>query len=194
MQSGSIDIQLASPTSFDEVNVDGTFTAGGSLSVSLVHSFSPLPGNSFDILDWSTLSGKFSTVQLPNLTAPLGWDLSDLYIAGIITATNFLPGDINRDGHTNVADIPAMMAALASLTGYQSANGLDNSQLLQIADLSGDSSFTNADIQELINLLANGGGSGNGSLTAVPEPASLVLLALGCVTILCRRYFGRASR
>jgi hypothetical protein len=39
--------------------------------------------------------------------------------------------------------------------------------------------FTNADIQALIHLSANGLGSGGGSVMALPEPATLVLASLG---------------
>ena len=37
----------------------------GTLKVSLIGGFSPTLGDSFDILDWGTLSGTFSTLQLP---------------------------------------------------------------------------------------------------------------------------------
>jgi hypothetical protein len=52
----------------------------------------------------------------------------------------------------------------------------------KLGDLNGDGQVTNADLQGLITLLANGGGSG--SLTAVPEPTSSVLMALAGVIIL----------
>ena len=141
---------------------------------------------SFDILDWTSVSGKFSSLQLPALTAPAGWSTTQLYTTGALIATLFVPGDVNRDGQVNVADIPAMMTALANLTAYQSTSSLTNPQLLLVADLTGDNLVTNSDIQGLSNLLANGGGSGSGSLTAVPEPASLVLLALGGAVALAR--------
>jgi hypothetical protein len=65
------------------------------------------------------------------------------------SATN---GDINRDGQRTVADVSALMGALADLSAYQSANP----DLLAVADTTGDNMVTNADIQGLINLLANG--------------------------------------
>src|SRR5262245_61876322 len=73
----------------------------------------------------------------------------------------------------------SFVSALADLNGYQATHGpgggaLSDPQLLQIADLTDDDLVTNADIQGLINLLANGGGSGGGSLTAVPEPSSFL--------------------
>ena len=83
------------------------------------------------------------------------------------------------DGQVSVADISAMMAALADLAGYETSHGLSDSQLLAIADLNGDSHVTNADIQGLINYLAGGRGGGSGSVAAIPEPSGLILLALG---------------
>ena len=85
-----------------------------------------------------------------------------------------LPGDFNNDGHVNGADIQAMLAALVDRNGYQSSRGISNADLLAIGDINGDGVVNNADLQALLNLLKSGGGSA----AAVPEPASIVLLAL----------------
>jgi hypothetical protein len=98
-------------------------------------------------------------------------------------------GDVNRDGKVTVADISALMTALADLSGYQPTNHLSLQQLLDVADLNGDGKVNNADIQALISLVANniasgiGGGSGsdNSVRTAVPEPTSFALLLIGAV-------------
>jgi hypothetical protein len=69
-----------------------------------------------------------------------------------------------------------MLMALTDLQAYQAGHiNLSVSDLLKIGDLNGDGSLSNADIQPLLNLLAAGGDS---SLGGVPEPASLILLAL----------------
>jgi hypothetical protein len=63
--------------------------------------------------------------------------------------------------------------------------------MLDLADLSNDSVVNNFDVQAMINFLANGGGSapGGGSLSAVPEPGSIVLagLALPALAYALRR-------
>jgi hypothetical protein len=153
----------------------------------------------FDILDWGPItSGKFSMLELPALGAPLGWSISQLYSMGVLTATLYVPGDFDRDGVATVADIPAMMSALSNLSGYQSSHGLSGPQLLSIGDLNGTSSVTNADIQALINFLANnriviGGGSATSELVPVPEPATCALMAVGAVMLLRVRRAGGSA-
>ena len=47
--------------------------------------------------------------------------------------------------------------------------------------------INNADVQALINLVANNGLAAAVRLTAVPEPASIVLLGIGALAIAFRR-------
>ena len=185
-----ISLQLsgtAPGTQFDQLHVQGQLNLSGSLQVSLVNGFTPVAGNSFDILDWGTLIGQFSTLQLPSLTAPLDWDVSHLYTTGVITAIPFLAGDVNRDGHVNVADVSALMAALADLGSYQSTFSLTNRELLEVADINGNGKIDNTDLQALITLIANNTASGGGQLTAVPEPATLILCVMGFGVLAVRR-------
>ena len=65
--------------------------------------------------------------------------------------------DFNNDGAITVADLPPMLSAMSNLDS--------------------DSMVTNTDMQGLINMLANGGGSA--SLAAVPEPPGIGLLLAG---------------
>ena len=78
---------------------------------------------------------------------------------------------------------------MADLSGYDASHSLTNQQLLDVADINGDKNVTNADLERLICLLANGGGnpSGGATITAVPEPASIVLLVVAGFALAVRR-------
>jgi hypothetical protein len=85
MQSGAIEIELASTTNFDKLIVDGSLTAGGALNVSLQSPYSPAVGDSFDVLDWGSQSGAFAAVNLPPLDPGLSWSTAQLYSDGILS-------------------------------------------------------------------------------------------------------------
>jgi hypothetical protein len=107
-----------------------------------------------------------------------------------VVVTALVPGDFNRDGQVNDADIQTMMTALVDLSDYKTSQQLSDSQFMLIGDLNGDTHVNNTDLQALISLVANstlpGAGSfaGNGELAAVPEPASSSLMALESLAML----------
>ncbi|GAA4439439.1 hypothetical protein GCM10023091_21580 [Ravibacter arvi] len=70
-------------TGYDQVKT-GTFTAGGSLSVSLINGFTPALGDAFILVDASAITGTFSTLDLPDIT-PRVWETS--YENGNFTIT-----------------------------------------------------------------------------------------------------------
>jgi hypothetical protein len=84
-----------------------------------------------------------------------------------------LPGDFNQDGVVNAQDIPAAEAALVNLPAYEKQYNMSPYDMNLIGDVNGDGQVTNADLQALIT------GLKNGTLNAVPEPASFLLLGLG---------------
>jgi len=143
---------------------------------------------------------SFSNVKLTGTSQMQLWyganiDLSGLTVTGTteslygltnLTSTGvpLLPGDFNRDGSVNAADIPAMMSALSDLSTYKATYGLSDSQFEVIADLNNDFVFNNADVQAFLTLLQ----TGLGSTSSVPEPGTFVLLAAGSgLILLCRR-------
>jgi hypothetical protein len=94
-----------------------------------------------------------------------------------------LKGDLNLDGNVDALDLPAMLRALSDLQKYEADSQFGVEELSEVADINGDGVVTNADIQSLIGLLASGG---NGSLSSVPEPGSLILAAIGGVALVFR--------
>ena len=105
-------------------------------------------------------------------------------ISGTAAVTvSYLKGDVNIDGARTPADVAAMMNALVDLPTFQSSNGLSAGNLTAILDVNGDGAITNADVQSLISLIANGGGGGGGgggianetvAVTAAPVVAPAV--------------------
>jgi autotransporter-associated beta strand protein len=70
----------------DRIAGNGAITYGGTLTVvasgaALVH------GDAFNLFDGSSLTGSFTTINLPTLGANLAWDLSKLASEGIIRVT-----------------------------------------------------------------------------------------------------------
>jgi hypothetical protein len=59
----------------------------GTLTVLLINGFSPVLNDTFNILDWGSLSGTFGTVSLPSLSEGLEWDQSQLYTHGKLVVT-----------------------------------------------------------------------------------------------------------
>jgi hypothetical protein len=69
--SGSLDIKLSGTTAgsqYDQLSVTGNVSLGGTLTVSLVNSFVPSAGNSFQIITFmGALTGDFTTKNFPTL-------------------------------------------------------------------------------------------------------------------------------
>jgi len=94
----------------------------------------------------------------------------------------------------DVADIQALMSALADLDAYRTLHpNLTDQDFLLVDDVDDDNSVSNRDIQALINLVASaaGGAPAGASLAAVPEPAGAVsggIAAAGLATLGLTKY------
>ena len=62
------------------------------------------PGDTFDLLDFASRSGVFTTVNLPSLGGGMTWDQSRLYTTGELLVLSSLSGDYNNDGLVDAAD------------------------------------------------------------------------------------------
>jgi hypothetical protein len=90
---------------YDRIQVAGELSIGGVLAVSLIGGFVPGAGTMFDILDWGSLSGTFSSLQLPTLPVTYSWDTSQLYTSGVLSVVGVgIPGDYNNNGVVDGAD------------------------------------------------------------------------------------------
>lgn len=71
---------------YDRLISSGTISLqhGSTLDVTLVGWFPQEPGDIFDILDFSHLTGTFTTLNLPDLGPGLWWDTDALYTDGTL--------------------------------------------------------------------------------------------------------------
>jgi hypothetical protein len=131
----------------------------------------PAAGNTFDVLDWNTLSGTFSNLQLPILTGGLTWNTSQLYTTGTLSVVGVV-GDYNHNGTVDAADYTIWRDTLGSTTDLR-ADGNDNGVIDQ-----GDFAVWKSHYGDHA-----GSGAGSAESSAVPEPATLLLLLMGAATM-----------
>ena len=164
----------------------------------------PAAGNGTDqlLVGASDLSG-LSTAQLNQIhfTGYLSAQLVANSTNGeVVPKAVAVRGDIDQNTHVNVADVASLEGALSDLTSYQAGTSIyrnntitnwTSADLLEIANLNNDTVVNNLDLQAMINYLANNPtglpAPGGGSLSAVPEPGSIVLLAIGGLALAARR-------
>ena len=117
-----------------------------------------------------------------NSNAYFAFDDTSLTIGGTAPPA---PGDYNKDGHVNASDINALNLALTNLSLYKTTYSVSDADLAAINNIPNDSgsNLNNCKLQALENLLI----AGNGSISAVPEPASFVMLALGGLAFVAAR-------
>lgn len=135
---------------YDHVNVMGDLVLDGDLNLALIGGFTPSIGDSFNILDWGSLSGTFDAINLPALSG-MNWITSQLYTTGTLLVA--LPGDFDADGDVDGRDFLI----------WQRGGSPDP---LSAGDLN--------------DWKANYGlGALSAASTAVPEPGGLLLALLG---------------
>ena len=91
-----------------------------------------------------------------------------------VSISTRLLGDFDLNGHVNAADVTAALTALSDLNIYRTSKSMSIDDLLNIGDIDSSGNVTNADLQGLLDYLK----AGFGNVAPVPEPASIVLLAL----------------
>lgn len=149
---------------YDRLIVAGSATLDGLLEVSLLGGFTPALDQSFELMTATDgFVGEFAQVDLPQLVGDLAWELvygpTTLTLAVVATP---LPGDYNGDGSVTAADYQTWRDAFGSTTDL-AADGNGNGTI-DVADYTVWRDAMQQPPQAVLG-------------SAVPEPASLVLLA-----------------
>jgi T5SS/PEP-CTERM-associated repeat protein len=154
LAGGTLEIELASPSSYDQLLVSGATTLGGTLAVSLLDGYMPSVGESFSILTSNGLNGTFSTLTFPSISNHLAFDVAYNSAGVTLSIVPALPGDFDADGDVDGADYVVWRKNSGNPTAY-------NTWRTHFGQTAGSGS-TAASFSE----------------SAIPEPASIVLLLI----------------
>jgi len=163
LTSGVLAIELASAVSADSLIVDGDAILGGALDVSLLDSFSPTLGDNWQILSAGGISGMFSSVTDGYSVQKQGDNLL-LYFGPAPPLA--LAGDYNGDHVVDAADYTVWRNHLGE--SFALTNETESLGTVDQADYEAWKT----------NFGATSAGSGGGSIGAVPEPSSGILIAI----------------
>lgn len=142
-------------------------------------------GDSWDLFNFATSSGSFDPLAfaLPTLSGNLVWDTTRLLVDGVIEVTlPGLPGDFNDDGLVDAADY----------TVWRDHLGQSESVLPLGSTTDGSGIVDGGDYDTWKNNFGNSSAASlqRASQTNVPEPTTLVLIAMGCSGLLVRSRLG----
>lgn len=179
INSGGVEIEIASLLDFDTLSIDGAALLGGELSVALLGAYAPSSLDVFEIITADTVSNTFvnlgDTVDTGFGTFDITYSATSVLLSNFVAAPPALLGDYNDNGVIDAADYAAWRDALTA-----GATELTNDPTPGVVDES-DFTYWRDHFGETL-------GSGSGQ-SAVPEPASITLAAM-CLLM----FFVRAAR
>ncbi|WP_428939737.1 BNR-4 repeat-containing protein [Fontivita pretiosa] len=188
--SGTLEIELGGTivgSQYDRLAIAGSATLDGTLRVSLIGDFVPLPGQRFDVMTFGARTGD---LVIANDTGLAGLSFVKTYSANTLslTAAALLLGDANLDGRVDIRDLYALATHWQSSANWFGGD-FDGSGLVDLADLNvlvsnwqavtGAPPQPRSQPQSLEQALASLGLHG----ASVPEPAALGMMALLAGTV-----------
>jgi hypothetical protein len=138
----------------------------GSLKLQLPSGQSVGVGDTLQLLAFTSLAATFNAVLLPQLAPELTWDVSMLYLTGVVSVDPHLPGDYNQDGVVDAADYVVWRETEGQMGMQLAADGNNDGRV---------------DAHDYGMWRANFGrtgtsGSGSEAQMVIPEPASVLVL------------------
>jgi hypothetical protein len=171
--TGTLALDITTVDFYDKLVVTGNFNAGGVIAITTSYYVDLGVGATFDLMDFASLTDSSYTIDLKNAVLPNGrrWDISQFATDGTIRVVAGYTGDFNQDGKVDGADYAVWRKGLRAV-------------------------YTSDDLSTWRAQFGLSAGSGNGTsldqMPSIPEPASVLLLAVGSMaTGLRRRKFGR---
>jgi T5SS/PEP-CTERM-associated repeat protein len=174
--NGKLLIELASPSSFDQLQVTDTATLAGTLVVNLLGGFTPNIGQSFTILTADDVDGTFSTQVFQSGT--IGFEVIYNAQSVVLKAISALPGDYNGNGAVDAADY----VVWRNNVGTATLNNRDPNGTGPVGQA--DYNFWRA---RFGNTIGSGAGASSSTNAAVPEPASVLMFLVGTLVIYTHR-------
>ena len=183
-----IELGGAGVDDYDRLVISGAATLAGKLDIDLIDLgegvFPPANGDTFDILDFASVSGEFDPfgpLDLPGLVGRKAWDTSALYSTGIISVTGMLPGDTDADWDVDTDDYNNLIAVFGGAGDWHTDFNEDG--LVDLIDF--------AMMRDYFGTIA-GAPVDAKPQAATPEPVTLILLAAGLPLLLKRKRLRRA--
>ena len=188
--AAQVDIELGGltpGTDFDRIEISGQATLAGTLDVSLINPFVPVPGNTFEVMTFASRMGEFTMINglgVVGLGAYLYAEHNDMNLR-IVTA---LPGDGNLNGEVEAADY----------TIWANGFGMASPQFTD-GDYNTDGMTNAADYTIWANNFGQMVAAPETSAPeAVPEPSTFLLAIVGTLGLSCyrrrrRRQFTKTS-
>ncbi|HMP08300.1 MAG TPA: PEP-CTERM sorting domain-containing protein, partial [Lacipirellulaceae bacterium] len=178
--SSALSLQLNQVASIEEIGqlqIVGSATLGGALSLVTFGGLNPQPGDSWQIISGTNVTGTFSSVQFPPAPGN-NWSLDytpNSVVLQYVAAPAF-SGDFNGDNIVDGADLAIWEATFGMTVPPPVPNG----------DANGDGIVDGADLLIWQKQLGTSGGAAPAA-GAVPEPASWALVLMAAAAGLRRR-------
>ncbi len=182
----SILIEDAEPGGFDRIEVTGSATLGGLLSIRFLGDIHE--DDVFEILTAPSVLGEFDDVVARKWLGiqRYGTDVvvGETSVSVRIIPPAFILGDMNGDGLFDAFDVAPFELALANPDAY--ALQYPGLNPVERGDLTQDGRFDAFDVPTFETI------SAGGASTPLPEPGSLLTLTLGGLALLRSRRVGTA--